>query len=178
MRAGQLDCQFECPGPPASLSSVVSFSFMPAITEIELECVGNAVNIKALCAITWFETLDNESTKRAAIIEHFLPIKSLRRQSRVNYLRFEIQEGKFYHYRRYVRVKPPTWEEKWFKFENSQVIALDQGQGDQTPNRFLEPIRKAWAERGIFNIFGGQDRLLALEYISATEDSARPQGKT
>jgi hypothetical protein len=150
---------------------------MHAITEIELECVGNAVNIKALCAITWFETLENESTKRAAIVEHFLSIKSLRRENRVNHLRFEIEEGTLCHYRRYVRVKPPAWEESWFKFENGEFILIDQGQGDQTPNRFLEPIRKAWAKRGIYNIFGGGDRSLALEFINCTENSAWPKNQ-
>jgi hypothetical protein len=84
-------------------------------------------------------------------------------------LRFEIEQGKLYHYRRYVRVKPPAWEERWFKFENGEFVLIDQGQGDQTPRRFLDPITKAYADRGIYSVFYGGDRALALEHINSCQ---------
>ena len=53
-------------------------------TKVELTCVGNAGGgyINAQIRVLWFEVLVDEARKAVDVIEHYLPIKSHRREKR------------------------------------------------------------------------------------------------
>jgi hypothetical protein len=123
-------------------------------TDIELQCVGNAINLAALCQVEWLEFLENGETKRAAILSRSLPVKRHRRENRINFVTYECEEGVNYHYRRYVCVKPQTYEEKWFKMENGEFIITGKGDGNQLVTQFTTPFEKQCAAKGIYSNHG------------------------
>jgi hypothetical protein len=91
-------------------------------SKFELVCVGNY----PMCSVTWHEVLFNHPAKKIGIISHQLLPKEKRREKRINYVTFEVPEEEICSYRRYVCVKPQTFEYKWFRMEAGQFIDLGE----------------------------------------------------
>src|ERR1035437_7837569 len=93
------------------------------LIEIELESVGYYA--KGVTQVIWYECIPNDTTRRAAVIAHYVEPKSCKREGTVNHLRFEVEEGRLYKYRRSVCVKSRVEEERSFTVSNG-VVQIDE----------------------------------------------------
>ena len=112
-------------------------------TPIELVCVGNY----GLCWVTWHEVLVNDEKKKLGIVCHSAPLKTKRREQRLNYMTFDVPEGVVCRYNRYVCVKPQTYEERWFKVQDGQFVDLgsvDRNSTDYAQVYLQEFIRSGY----------------------------------
>jgi hypothetical protein len=95
-------------------------------TKLELLCVGNTANgyIHAQISVRWYEMRVDDANRVIQMIGHCLPIRSYRRQERVNYCWFDIPEGVICHYQRRAQVKPHVEERRWFRINEGQLVDL------------------------------------------------------
>ncbi len=75
----------------------------------------------------------NDKLRRCAVIEHYIKPSSYKRENKVNHLRFEIEEGKLYKYRRSVSVKPKLNEERWFRLVDGRIQIADRSEAPSAP---------------------------------------------
>ena len=94
--------------------------------DIELESVGYYAD--KITNIFWCETFENVPLRRAAVVAHYVkPIACKRdRETKINKVRFELEEGKIYRYSRQTCVKPRQEENRWFKVVGSEIEFLDE----------------------------------------------------
>ena len=71
------------------------------------------------------------------MIEHYLPIKSHRREKRVNFCEYQVPEGVVCFYELHVQTKPNTNESKYFRIENGAFTDLGDGAQCDFCSRFL-----------------------------------------
>ncbi len=111
----------------------------PATAKVELTCVGNAGGgyIHAQIHVVWFEVLVDETRKMVDVVEHYLPIKSHRREKRVNFCEYEVPEGVICFYERHVQTKPNVNESKYFTIEGGAFRDLGDGAQCDFCSRFL-----------------------------------------
>ena len=107
--------------------------------KVELTCVGNAGGgyINAQIRVLWFEVLIDEVRRAIDVIEHYLPIKSHRREKRVNFCEYEVPEGVVCFYERHVSTKPNMNESKYFRIEDGVFQDLGDGAQGGFCSRFL-----------------------------------------
>lgn len=96
---------------------------------IELVCAGYYTQ----CYVIWYEVLINHETNKIGIVNHTCPVKQKHRdKSRINYVKFSVPEDVICSYSRYVRVKPQTFENRWFKMTKGQFVDLGEFNGELT----------------------------------------------
>jgi putative phage-type endonuclease len=122
-------------------------------TKVELTCVGNAGGgyINAQIRVLWFEVLVDEARKAVDVIEHYLPIKSHRREKRVNFCEYEVPERVVCFYERHVQPKPNVNESKYFRVEDGAFQDLGDGAQCDFCSRFL-------SEYASYDICSGRSR--------------------
>ena len=93
--------------------------------ELELESVGYYSD--KLTNVSWYETFENVLLRRAAIVAHYVkPMDCKRdRETKVNKVRFVLEEGKIYHYSRQICVKPRQQENGWFRVSGKAIEFLN-----------------------------------------------------
>jgi DNA polymerase-3 subunit epsilon len=135
--------EFNCPACGAVMhvpSMAQSHDAEPAIerpgqqlgrttTKVELMCVGNSGGgyINAQVHVMWFEVLVDEARRMVDVIEHCLPIKSHRREKRINFCEYDVPEGVVCFYYRHVQTKPDVYESRFFRVDNGEFQALGNG---------------------------------------------------
>ena|ERR1035438_6427041 len=94
--------------------------------ELELESVGYYAD--KLTNVCWYETFENVALRRAAVVDHYVkPISCKRdRATKVNKVKFQLEEGKIYRYSRQVCVKPRQEEIRWFKVVGNEITFVDE----------------------------------------------------
>jgi putative phage-type endonuclease len=122
-------------------------------TKVELTCVGNAGGgyINAQIRVLWFEVLVDEARRAVDVIEHYLPIKSHRREKRVNFCEYEVPEGVVCFYERHVSTEPNVNESKYFRIEDGAFQDLGVGAQCDFCSRFL-------SEHASYDICSGRTR--------------------
>ena len=126
--------------------------------ELELESVGYyADKITNVC---WYETFENMALRRAAIVTHYVkPISCQRdKATKVNKVKFQLEEGKTYRYSRQICVKPRQEENRCFKVVGNEINFLDE----ELANPHL-----AYSARG-FAVMGTSEVNQAMEFILKT----------
>jgi putative phage-type endonuclease len=126
--------------------------------KVELTCVGNAGGgyINAQIRVLWFEVLVDEARMAVDVIEHLLPMKSHRREKRVNFCEYEVPEGVVCFYERHVSTKPNVNESKYFRIEGGAFQDLGDGAQCDFCSRFLSEHRG-------YDIRSGQSREVLQE---------------
>jgi hypothetical protein len=126
--------------------------------ELELESVGYYAD--KLTNVCWYETFENVTLRRAAIVNRYVTPISCKRDkaTKVNKVKFELEEGKIYRYSRQISVKPRQEESRCFKVVGSEICFLD----DEVANPHL-----AYSARG-FSVMGTCEVNQAIEYVAGT----------
>jgi hypothetical protein len=125
--------------------------------ELELESVGYyADKITNVC---WYETFENVALRRAAVVTHYVTPTSCKRDkaTKVNKVKFQLEEGKTYRYSRQICVKPRQEESRCFKVVGDEVSFLDE----ESANPHL-----AYSARG-FEVLGTNEVNQAKEFIAS-----------
>jgi hypothetical protein len=83
------------------------------------------------------------------------PISCIRDKStKVNKVRFQLEDGKTYHYSRKIQIKPRLEEQRWFKVVGNEIEFLDEQ---------LANPHHAYSARG-FGVMGTSDVEQAKEF--------------
>lgn len=162
-------------GSPAGCDAGASPNETPLlpVTKVELTCVGNAGSgyLQTQIRVVWFEVLVNKERRWVDVIEHDLPIKSHRRENRINYCTYEIPEGVVCFFERYVQTKPRVHERKFFQMLDGEFKDLGEGVQFDFVARFLGEY-EGW------NVCVGQNRedLREMRGQSADEETRESMG--
>lgn len=124
--------------------------------ELELESVGYYAD--KLTNVCWYETFENVALRRAAVVAHYVKPISCKRDkaTKVNKVKFQLEEGKTYRYSRQICVTPRQEESRWFKVVGNEIDFLDE----QLANPHL-----AYSARG-FEVMGTNEVNQAKEFIA------------
>jgi len=142
-RSAQIKLEDDAPPPESILLPLPE----GPTTKIELQCVGNvgSLYIFAQCSVVWFQITIDHQLRSIKVKERGVPIRSYRREKRVNLVWFDVPENVICHYRRRAQVKPSIEERRYFWIRDGQFVDL----GEETcgvlfdfPSRFLSEYKR------------------------------------